>query len=125
MRDRRPTRFARQLTDQASVHSADEPCVIRSRAARGNSRGEKAVGEAVSFPYRLITNHRLDFATIYGRGGGVGRGLGDGIGLGVGFGVCVAVAVAVGVAVAVAVAVGVALGEAVGVGVGLTPPGRG
>ena len=81
------------------MHSADEPCVIRSRAARGNSRGEKAVGEAVSFPYRLITNHRLDFATIYGRGGGVGRGLGDGIGLGVGFGVCVAVAVAVAVGV--------------------------
>jgi hypothetical protein len=26
LRDRRPTRFARQLTDQTSVHRADEPC---------------------------------------------------------------------------------------------------
>ena len=45
------------------MHRADEPCVIRSRAARGNSRGEKAVGEAVSFPYRLITNDFLALAT--------------------------------------------------------------
>ena len=51
-----PIRFARQLTDQPSAHRADEPCVIRSRAARRNSRSEKAVGEADSFPYRLIND---------------------------------------------------------------------
>ena len=61
-----------------------------TRATRG-TREVKAVGEAVSFPYRLINNHLLTSATTYGRGGGVGRGLGVGVDLGPGVAVGVTV----------------------------------
>src|SRR6266540_2023960 len=53
----------RQLVDQPSAHRADEPCIIRSRAAR-RELAKETVGEAVSFPYRLITNHLFTSATI-------------------------------------------------------------
>jgi hypothetical protein len=56
VRDRRPIRFARQLADQASAHRRTNRALSAQRAARDEPREGKAVGEADSFPYRLITN---------------------------------------------------------------------
>ena len=104
-RHRWPIRFAAAINGPSVAYLANEPCVIRSRAAC-ELASRKAVGEAISFPYRLIANYLFTSATTYGRGGGVGRGRGVGVGRGA--------IVAVGVAVAVAVAVGVGLAQPVG-----------
>jgi len=98
---------------------------------RANTResGEvQAVGEAVSFPYRLITSlvrrslgvgGSLMITRLrqgYGVTGPGNQGLGGGVGRGLGVGVVLGAAVAVGVGVAVAVAVGVGLGPAPAIG---------
>ena len=101
VRDRRPIRRA---VNGPSVHASSGRAARYQLAAALSSR--KAVGEAISFPYRLIANYLFTSATTYGRGAGVGRGRGVGVGRGA--------IVAVGVAVAVAVAVGVGLAQPVG-----------
>ena len=68
----------RRTVDQPDVQSTERTSRALSAHARHCS-GRKAVGEADSFPYRLITNDLFTSATTYGRGGGVGRGRGDGV----------------------------------------------
>ena len=74
VRDRRPICRA---VNGPNFRVSSGRAVRYQLAAALSSR--KAVGEADSFPYRLIANHLFTSATTYGRGAGVGRGRGDGV----------------------------------------------